>query len=289
NSRRINFTHNRLVVIGKKAAEHGIGPLLDLMMRDAEPRPTQHIMVTPGEAVDILKVKPLLEKVTALEIEKYLFNYGASSKVYPVILQDVIETLLSKTTAVTVPIIRVDKSQKPETLVLGGQAVFDDDQWMGDLNPKEVRGFLWIINKVRSGVILLSTLDGGKVSMEIVRTSGKMEPEITAKGLKMKVKVTMDLNLGSLMTEEKSLVSLAGLDKLAKQAEGYVKNEIKLAVKRAQQLKKDIFGFGGAVHRKYPREWREMEPVWNEMFSDLDVEIKVKAKVRLIGKINKPI
>lgn len=288
-SRRINFTHNRIVVIGKKAAEHGIIPVLDLMIRDAEPRPTQYILVTPGEAVDVLKVKPVLEKVIGLEIENYLLNYGTTSKVNPLILQDVTEILLSKTTALTLPIIRVAKSGSPDYLQVGGQAVFKGDKWIYDLNNKETRGLMWVLGKVRSGIIVLSTPGKGKVSMEIVRASSKIEPEITVKGLKIKVKVRLDTNLGSIMNEQKSLVTIAGLARLGQKVEGYVKNEIKLAINRAQQLKTDIFGFGSAVYRKYPREWREMEPVWNEMFSELDVAIQVQANVRLIGKISKPL
>lgn len=287
-SRRINFTHNLVLILGEKAAKRGVEEYIDMLGRDAETRPTQQVLFTPGEAIEVLKVNPHMETITAMEIQKILTNAGATSKMQPVILQDLMEALLNKTLAATVPLIRIEHREAGKGLVMDGTAVLKGDRWVGTLTPLETRGMLWVTGGVKSGIVVLTVPKGGKVSMEIVSASGKFEPELSGKRLKMKVAVQVETNVGGMMTTQK-LITPLGLAQLARQTEGVVRNEIKNTLDRAQTLKLDIFGFGGAVYRKYPREWKRLEPVWDDAFSGLEVEIRVKAKVRLVGKIIQPI
>lgn len=287
-SRRINFTHNLVLIVGEKAAKRGVREYIDLLVRDAETRPTQQVLFTPGEAAEVLKVKPHMETITAMEIQKILTNAGATSKMQPVILQDLMEALLNKTFATTVPLIRIEQREEGKGLIMDGTAVLKGDRWVGTLTPTETRGMLWVTGGVKGGMVALTVPKGGAVSMEIVSASGKFEPELSDRRLKMKVAVQVETNVGSMMTTQK-LITPPGLAQLARQTEGVVRNEIKKTLDRAQTLKLDIFGFGGAVYRKYPREWKRLEPVWDDAFSGLEVEIRVKAKVRLVGKNTQPI
>lgn len=51
----------------------------------------------------------------------------------------------------------------------------------------------------------------------------------------------------------------------------------------------DVFGFGEAVRRKYPREWPQYEKMWEELFPVfLDVRLEVDAKIRRTGLITDP-
>ena len=51
----------------------------------------------------------------------------------------------------------------------------------------------------------------------------------------------------------------------------------------------DIFGFGSLIHRKEPKYWKTVENNWPEQYKDLEVQIKVKSKIRRKGKTTQPI
>ena len=48
-SRKLLWSHNQVLIIGKEAAEKGVRRFMDFEIRDAEPRPTAWILVTPGK------------------------------------------------------------------------------------------------------------------------------------------------------------------------------------------------------------------------------------------------
>ena len=63
-----------------------------------------------------------------------------------------------------------------------------------------------------------------------------------------------------------------------------IKNEIESVLKKAQrEWGVDIFGFGEAVHRKYPREWKELKDQWRDVFPNIKVQVKVDSKLRTAG------
>ena len=62
------------------------------------------------------------------------------------------------------------------------------------------------------------------------------------------------------------------------------------ALDKAQKtLKTDIFGFGEAIHRKYPKVWEKIKSDWNDKFLDLPVSITVEAETIQLGEITKPL
>jgi spore germination protein KC len=61
------------------------------------------------------------------------------------------------------------------------------------------------------------------------------------------------------------------------------------ALKKAQELNTDIFGFGEVIHQKYPKEWKELEKRWDEVFPEIEVKVIVKSKLNLTGEITRPI
>lgn len=89
------------------------------------------------------------------------------------------------------------------------------------------------------------------------------------------------------MAEQLSEVTLTNSEmfkKLEQRMAQVIKDEIQLVLEKAQkEWGVDIFGFGKAVHRKYPQVWKKLQSNWRELLSEVNVEIKVKAKIRSSG------
>lgn len=64
-----------------------------------------------------------------------------------------------------------------------------------------------------------------------------------------------------------------------------IRTRIQLVVNSAQkEFQSDIFGFGQAVYRKYPRAWNTVyKKNWDQDFPKLEVNIHSKVYIRRIG------
>ena len=65
-----------------------------------------------------------------------------------------------------------------------------------------------------------------------------------------------------------------------------IANEINAALRKTKELGSDIFGFGQAIYKRYPKQWLSLRDSWNDKgFKELEVKIEVKSKVRRSGLV----
>ncbi|MCL5057419.1 MAG: Ger(x)C family spore germination C-terminal domain-containing protein, partial [Actinobacteria bacterium] len=183
-----------------------------------------------------------------------------------------------------------DKAVLPKEIKVSGTAVFRHYKLTGWLDETETRGLLWATGKIKSGIIVVPAPEskGKLMSMEIIRASGKIKPEITDGNLTVTVEVKEEGNLGEEQPDSVDITKPGILEELEERKKAVIEDEIGAAVAKAQELNADIFGFGEAVHRKYPGEWKKLEDKWDEIFPNLEVSTVVDAKIRRTGKITKP-
>jgi spore germination protein KC len=194
---------------------------------------------------------------------------------------------MSKTTSAVAPMIGIIEDGGEKTLSLSGTAVFHGDRMTGELDEIESRGLLWVLGEVKSGIVKVKTSETNTVGVEIIRAKGKMEPEIKNGRVTMKVKINMEGNIGE-ETGAENLSMTPVVESLEKKASEAIRSEVMAAVTKAQKLNADVFGFGDALHRKDPKQWKGMEKKWGEIFPDITVKADVQVKIRLMGKIGKP-
>ena len=287
-SRKLFFPHNQVLIFGRSIAKEGIQEFIDFFMRDPETRGNVWVVVAQGTAEEVLDVKSELEKVPANNIATLIKdNAAATSQTSAIRLRDFASRLMSKTTAPIAPFIEISEDGEEKVAKISGTAVFKRDKLVGKMNKIEGRGLLWVLGEVKGGIIEVEGPDNNRVSLEIIRARGKIVPEIEDDRIKMKVNIIEEGNIG----EQSGPENLADLTKIAileeKKAE-VIQSEVMAAVKKAQELDADVFGFGDAVHQKYPEEWKDLESNWDEIFPDIEVEVNVEAKLTLMGRINKP-
>lgn len=304
--RKLYLPHNKITVIGEEMARSGVAPLVDFLDRDHETRRLTWFLIAKGEASDILEAEHEQEKIPAEAIENLMKASNATSMSAVVKLHDFLKTLASKTTdpvASRIEVIAPEELKgegeegtegqegKPKKRVrLTGAAVFKEDKLVGWLNRHETRGLNWILGKVKSGIIVVkSPQDETKyISLEIIRARSKITPELKEGKVVITVEIEEEGNLG----EQMSAVDLTKPEifaSLERRQAAVIKNEIESVLKKAQQeWGVDIFGFGEAVHRKFPREWQQLEKIWREEFPELEVKVKVIAKLRKVGLITTP-
>ncbi len=223
-----------------------------------------------------------------MNIAKLVEAQAATSESSVVKLEQFITRLMSKTTAPIAPFIEVSGEGKEKTVLLSGTAVFKQDKLVGQLNKSETRGLLWVIDEIKSGIIDVDCPSGtGKVSLEITRAKSEIKPEIIDNKIYIKIEIKEEGNLGSQSCPE-NLALPPTIAALEREQSAVIQTEIMAALQKARKLNTDIFGFGDAVHQKYPAEWKDLEERWDEIFPDIEVELSIEAKLRRSGEISSP-
>lgn len=287
-SRKLFFPHNQLLIFGKSTAEEGIQKYIDFFIRDPEPRMNVWVLISQGTAKEILDVKSELEKVPANNISNLIEGHAAAtSQIRAVKLKDLVIGLMSKTTASTIPFIKIVKDGDKKVAMISGTAVFKGDKLVGSMDKIEGRGLLWVLGNVKSGIIDVEDSNNDKVSLEIMRASIKIMPELNNNKISIKVNINEEGNIGE-QTGPENLAELREVALLEEKKAEVIRREVMAAVRKAQELDSDVFGFGDAIHKKYPEQWKKLEDDWDEVFKDIQVEVYVEAKLRLMGRISKP-
>jgi spore germination protein KC len=286
--RKAYFAHNQVLVVSEEAARRGIQPYLDFFARGRETRTTTYLFVSRGKAEDLLKVRGETEKIPALSLAAVADVARTTGRTEAVMVHDFLNRLVSGTTDSVVTTVAVRRQDGEERLLVGELCAFKGDRLVGHLTPTESRGYLWITGRMRSGAIVVSGPGGkGKVSFESIHATGRIVPKLDRGRVRMTVEVHDDCALVGTAGSAR-VATPEDLSALEGRKVEVIRRDIRAAVRRTQELGTDLFGFGEAVHRRYPQAWRELKPRWEQVFRRLEVEVKVTARIVSTGLLARP-
>lgn len=280
-SRKLTYDHNQLFIFGEDLAVQGIKRYLDFFMRDTEIRKNNLVMVAEGKGADILTVPTPLSPIPALYIDKLIKeDIISNSETMATPFIDFSQRVMSHSTAPLASLISIRTSGTEKKLHVSGIAVFNRElKMVGKLNGTETRGLLWVLGKIRSGIVLIKPGECNHLySLEITEASSKIIPRMEKGNPQITIKIAVTSNLGEAGCPD-DLLNPAIWDTMKKQQNQAIRREILLALKQAQALNADIFGFGDAFYKKYPAQWRQIGPHWQEIFPALKVDIVVESKI----------
>ncbi len=285
--RKLYFPHNQVVIFGEEFAKLGIRNQIDFLLRDHETRLNVQVLVAKGKAEEVLNSPELLEGAPAVDIVNMIESQKNTSEAPDIDLLHLLSALTSATTAPIAPMVSLEKDGDASKIIVAGTAVFQGDHLVGEFNGAETRGMLWMMDKMGSGVLNFKH-DDGTISLEIIKAKTKIETNFKPDGtpaVKAEVKVSCNLGSQSGIIDQTSEESLKALEK---RADEIIKAEMEYTLALAKDMGTDVYGFGNKFHQYHPKEWKEMEGKWNELFKALEVEITVKTSIQGTGRMTKP-
>jgi len=293
--RKLYLPFNKVIVIGEDAARYGVGELTEFLDRDHEARRLAYILIAKGKAKDIIEASSEQEKIPAKGIENLIKATFATSQIPEMTINDFHKIHASKTASPFAPGIKTINKQIEDQVItvaeLEDTAIFKKDKLIGWADKKETRGFLWILDKVKSGIINVDSPqeENKKVSLEIISSSVRVEPEIRDGKLFITIKIKEKGNIGEQMSGNVDLTKPENFKELEKRQADVILSEINAALSKIQmEYGVDIFNFGQEFHRKYPNEWKELEKNWDEEIKNITVNVEVEAKLSLVGMSTYP-
>lgn len=307
--RRLFFAHNQVILVGERLArERGVGPVVDFFERNPQIRRDTWLLVARGDLKELMDVSSILDPLPGRHILGVVDNRDLSSRVAATRLGDFVEMLESPGREAYTGVVEMVPSETvsrigltpgavgpdpAKDVRLTGAAVFKGDRLVGFLDNREARGLLWLRGEVRGGPVEFALPGGGGVAVEILRAGRgavKLEPVLSEGQLSMRVKIKTRVNLVEAQAPGLELDKPALIYALEEELSRAIRGEVEAALARLQgEYRADAFGFGEAVHRKYPRAWRQIKGEWEGYFAALPVEVEVKTSIRRTGLIKKPL
>ncbi|WP_274649501.1 Ger(x)C family spore germination protein [Paenibacillus humicola] len=273
-SRRLFVGHRRVILVGQRLAEHGIGDLLDEFIRNPQSELRSRIFIAKGvQGKNLLSAKPVFEPLAA----ESLTNGQAALGLKPFYFHDFLSDVLSEGLQPVLPAFSLTASNQ---IVFAGMAAMNKDDGLklaGFLNIEESSYANWITNR-QTGFEITSFVPEGKgnVTLNLKSLGSRIRAETVGDRIRIHVRLT---GKGTVVENNTSLNPTKRADLRIIQDElGRVAREsVQQMIEKVQkQYKTDIFGFGEHVHWQYPHRWKTLKRNWNKTFPKLDVSVDVK-------------
>lgn len=299
--RKIYIAHLRVVVIGESLAKEGIADSLDFLTRDPEARNDFFIVIAKEtKAIDTLKILTNLEKVpsvrlfSALEVSEKQWAPTTAVKVDKLISDLVSEgrhPILTGLKVIGDPKIgetkkNVETILSPADLQYSGLAVFRKDKLIGWLSNEEGKAYNYINDNVKSTAGSVICPDGGKITLKVIRSHTKIKGSVRDDRPRIDIEVMTEANVAEVQCHL-DLRNVETIENVEKWADQRAEELINKTITRVQQdYKVDIFGFGEAIRRSNPKDWKKLKENWDQTFVNIPVNIKVTYDIKHLGKVS---
>lgn len=299
-SRKLYHAHANLIVLSEEVVrEDGLENILDAFEREPEIRSTAKIVIAHNtKAGDLLKSLTAVDKIPAEKVNGTLeVTEKFRGTNVEMTLQDVLKALTSEGKE---PVIsgfsmngdieqgkkmeNVQQSELDTTLEADGLAIFKEGKMIDWYQDDMAKGVIWVLDKIKgtdveldrdekkNAIVYNVFRQNTKVSADTKNDIPSIRINVRAEGDIREVRTSIDLKDPKVILE------------LEKELEKKIKTQLEDTVKRTQQNKTDIFGFGEVVHRSDPEKWKTLKNDWNNnYFPDLNVQVKVEAFIRRSG------
>lgn len=287
--------HAKIFIISESLAKNKekLLSVVDFLFRDAAVRNDIYLLVaknaTPKE---ILEADIKIQTITSFHLTETFENEKSISKYHAVPLWEFVDSLTAKGISPTLPTVTINEQKEKTIAEIFGTSVFKDGALVGYIDAIETRSYLFIINKLEGGVLVVDEKidkDFSRVSLEISESKTKVTPTYSNDKFTMNIDIETSVNISEIQGEinfmEEKFTKILKAD-----AEKQLKNQVNSVIKKVQdEFGADIFGFGQIVQYEMPKLWKEIEGDWNDYFEELEVQTNVTINIKGSSLRSKPI
>lgn len=278
------FKHLRVLILGEELAqdEHHVRQIIDGLSRDFQINKKLKIAMADKEAKTILESVP--KSMKQEEIEGTLFallqDTGNTARYTSKTLTDLIQGMDQG--EVIVPRIRVDG----EDFKVYGGCIVKNYKVIGHINELESRAISFIRDEVKMELID-APYNGSTISFEVTGQDVKRKLIRTGEDLVMKIDIEIEGNIQEYILK-KSLETHG--EETLKSMEEAIKGELERQILDVLELlqkeyKADPIGVGEYISKFHPKIWKEIENDWEEIFSEMNIEVSIDPRIRRRGLI----
>ena len=171
--------------------------------------------------------------------------------------------------------------EAPSQLKIDSLAAFQGDQLVGYLTSKEAQYYNLLVGTSKRYVVTTVLDDEYKLSYEVRESKVDVKPNLETN------KVTVGCEVKGILMENGypiDLMNPVNVSDLEAALGNQLKQDIQSFIDKTQnELASDIIGVGGKVHQKNPKKWAEVSGYWEDIYPELEFDVKVKLEITSVG------
>jgi spore germination protein KC len=180
-------------------------------------------------------------------------------------------------------------AEKEYKLIYSGLAAFKDKKLVGFMDDKEAGCYNILINNFGNGVVNLDAEGGGLDIVRIAAVKTEVIPVFNGDDLSFDINIRIKTTL-TQATDKYDISKPKSLAKISERFNKKMKKIVTSTIEKAQkEFKSDIFGFGTVVHNKHPKKWKELRKNWDDVFTQVKINVSVKSEIRRSGQLKQPL
>lgn len=169
-----------------------------------------------------------------------------------------------------------------------GYAVIKDFKLVGYIEIPLARGYNFLVNKVRSSPISIQDSEGNNIGLEVIRSKTNLKARFDGDDL---TRITLDTYFKTGLMEQQTrenLFTKKKIKELSKKQSMQIKDEMEKVVKKSKELKTDCINLGEKIRTKYPLRWEKIKDKWDEVYPEIEIEIKVRSNIARSYTVSEP-
>ncbi|MEW9699853.1 Ger(x)C family spore germination protein [Paenibacillus sp. SI8] len=302
--RSLFFAHNRVVIIGEEAARKGIVQMLDIYLRSSSARETVSVFVTRETGRKILEQLVPMEKIPGSSLQNMLLNedkQGSSLKqvmIYQLAMgmggdsgyTAIPEVFIAGKEGKSTSIDAMKSTVFDSKLKMGRLGIFKKDKLIGWMSNQEAYGINWITNHVNQSLLIFGCTPGDKqrqAAVRVYQAKTHLTPVRINGGWVMKA----DVRASSQLIENGCGIDVTkpeGIHAMEKLINQEMDSIMQTALQKAKDMKADVLDFGGHIHRKDPKYWKQFSGDWDNQFAQIPMETSIQINIKRLGMSTKP-
>lgn len=297
--------HLSYIVFGEEMAKAGIAGVIGGLQGAVTIRGSVPMFVAVGSAEDVLNARSGVGRAPGQDIVDLLSNIGGASLGSIVRLNDVINTLGGLDGELSLPIIELtnlrlqagdavpysgvdQEGERLQEVLLTRTAIFKRDRWVHDLDVFHSHTLTLLTGSSTGGsVTIVNPADpSGLMALQIEQFS----PSFVCNSTGDVVDLTVQIRVAVRLVEVRGGYDFRarGFDPIKEQVSKVLGQQVSELFAVFQEHNTDALGIGGTIHRKDPKAWSKLEPVWDEVFPQMRVTVQVESEIIGTSLIAKP-
>ena len=280
-----DFRMLKVLVLGKSISEDPgtVREIIDGMNRDFSISKKVRIIQAEGDAKDILLFIPNAKRQEVVEgtLFSMLSERTNTARYTPITLTDFVRDIDLGGVAVT-PRVAVGV----EDIKFFGGSIFKNYKFIGHLDEVENRALTILKGRWKRDLVVAPFKD---ITISFITTGSQLKRQFIKDKDNLRVKLNIRVE-GALEeyihTENPTLNDTRLIDEMQKAIEKQLMKEITETLELLQkEYKADAIGIGEYISKFHPRVWKEISEDWDEIFSDMDIEVSLEIKIRRRGLV----
>lgn len=276
------YSHARVLIIGKRAAERDVGKLLDFFLREYTARSDILIAIAEDSAEDILRAKIAGGTAGAAVIERVLTEGHERGRNVLVPLYKFVNLLLSETDTAYCPVLGLQDAPEEERqdVTVSGTALLRGDRLLF-ANEETTEGIL-LLNGEAGAMPFSLTGSRGDYTLNTVGSGIKIKPSVSGGMAKFLIETTVFCDVTEYASDQFNGMGKEEIEEAERLlAEDIIKKEKRALEQLFDRNGMDVCRFGRRILLRYPEFY---DNYIKDMSALTDFTWEVNASVRRTGR-----